>query len=142
MQYFCLLIWLAAFLTMPVSAFAQDEKSEGEADSSEALNTQYINIKPAFVANYGGVGRLRYLKSEVTLRVGDASVSAVRRHMPYIRHVLVMLLTKATEEDVASMEGRELLRQKALEAVQNILFEEEGEQFVVDLLFNSFIVQR
>ena len=131
---------LTAACVLPVLAPAQNESTEPAEEA--AINTQYVNIKPAFIANYGGPGRLRYLKTDVTLRVGDSSIGAVRRHMPYIRHVLVMLLTKATDEEVSSMEGRELLRQNALMAVQTLLQEEEGEQYVVDLLFNSFIVQR
>ena len=54
---------------------------------------------------------------------------------------LVMLLSKATVEDVTSMEGRELLRQRLLTSVQEVLMTEEGEQEVIDLLFNSFVVQ-
>jgi flagellar protein FliL len=141
MQHFWILILLAAILSVPGLSLAQDDKKEGET-SQAAPVTQYVNIKPAFIANYGGAGRLRYLKTDVTLRVGKPSVSAVRRHMPYIRHALVQVLSKSSEEEVASMEGRELIRQNALKAVQNLLAEEEGEQFVVDLLFNSFIVQR
>ena len=40
------------------------------------------------------------------------------------------------------MEGKELLRQEALESVRDVLMKEEGVQYVEDLLFNSFIVRR
>jgi flagellar FliL protein len=40
------------------------------------------------------------------------------------------------------MEGRELLRQAALETVRKVLIEEQGKQFISDLLFDAFIVQR
>lgn len=137
-------VWLNLLLivgVMSLPAYAQDEQA-GESNEQAVSTTQYIDLKPAFVVNYGGVGRLRYLKTSVTLRVGDASIAAVRRHMPYIRHLLVMLLSKASVEDVSSMEGREMVRQSALQAIQDFLSEEEGQQQIVDLLFNSFIVQR
>lgn len=122
-------------------AWAQEDAEPTEEGAGSA---QYIDLKPAFIVNYGGQGRLRYLKTDIALRVsgGVEGPSSIRQHMPYIRHQLVMLLSKATEEEVSSMEGRELLRQNALEAVREVLIQEEGTQHVDDLLFNSFIVQR
>ncbi len=141
---FCLtgLLCLTGILAA-TGAIAQDEPEETEASKAPEA-TQYVDLKPAFVVNYGGAGRLRYLKTEISLRVaaGPEGASAIRHHMPYIRHTLVMLLSRASQEDLSSMEGREMLRQEALEAVREVLVEEEGEQQVVDLLFNSFVVQR
>ena len=139
-------IWLTLLLAVNLLAplaLAQD-KAAGGGMKAGAGSARYIDLKPAFVVNYGGVGKLRYLKTDIALRVGgaDSGPQAVRHHMPYIRHSLVMLLSRASEEDLSSMEGRELLRQNALEAVRDVLFREEGEQFVDDLLFNSFVVQR
>ena len=62
--------------------------------------------------------------------------------MSQIRHVLIMLLSRQGEEDISSMEGKELLRQRALEEVRALLIEEDGQEQVVDLLFGSFIVQQ
>jgi flagellar FliL protein len=62
--------------------------------------------------------------------------------MPYIRHTLVMLLTRSSDESMTSMEGKEMLRQDALAAVQAVLEAEEGQHFITDLLFSSFVVQR
>lgn len=132
---------VSVLLANPVLA---QEEAEAPAEGEEGGPSRYIDLKPAFIVNYGGQGRLRYLKTDIALRVsgGLNGPTSIRHHMPYIRHQLVMLLSKATEEEVTSMEGRELLRQNALEAVRQILMQEEGEQNVDDLLFNSFIVQR
>ncbi len=145
MRPICLTLLLAVNLLMVPLVLAQDEEAASEGDGgASASSSRYVDLKPAFVVNYGGEGRLRYLKAEVALRIGggDKGPSAVRHHMPYLRHSLVMLMSRASEEDLSSMEGRELLRQNALEAVREVLVREEGEQFVEDLLFNSFIVQR
>ena len=141
MRSICLALLLVLNLLTASSVLAQDEAEGGEAGPGSA---RYVDLKPAFVVNYGGAGRLRYLKTDIALRVGggDKGPSAIRHHMPYIRHSLVMLMSRASEEDLSSMEGRELLRQNALEAVRDLLTREEGEQYVDDLLFNSFIVQR
>ena len=132
---------LLACLLSVSSASAQEEETEAGAEAS-AAHTLYIDLKPAFVVNYGGVGRLRYLKTEISLRIENGEEAVIRHHMPFIRDRLVMLLSAATEEEVSSTEGREMLRQKALEAVRELLAKEEGEQHVVDLLFNSFVIQR
>ena len=126
-----LVMGLGVLLAVPAHA------QEGDAGN-------YLDIKPAFVVNYGGVGRLRYLKTDVTLRLGGGlnGQNQIRHHMPYIRHSIVMALSRAMEEDLSSMEGRELLRQRILEDVREMLIKEEGEQFVDDLLFSSFVVQR
>lgn len=129
-------LWLAVlWILLAPLAQAQDEEAATPASS-------YVDLKPAFVVNYGGAGRLRYLKTSIALRVNTPGIEPVRRHMPYLRHRLIMLLSNASEEDLSSMEGKELLRQSALEAVREVLMQEEGEQQVLDLLFNSFIVQR
>jgi flagellar FliL protein len=139
MRKICLFLFVVISFCSPISSVAQDEPAAEGAGSS-----RYIDLKPAFVLNYGGVGRLRYLKTEVALRIGGGvdGPNDVRHHMPNIRHALVMSLSRATEEDLSSMEGRELLRLTALESVREVLMREEGRQFVEDLLFNSFIVQR
>lgn len=135
--------WLIAMLALLLSGvvLAEDEVEEGEAPAPVA--SKYFDVKPAFIANFGGPGKLRYVKTDITLRVkGQGSgMQDVRHHLPYIRHALVMLLSRQSVENVSSVEGRELLRQDALEEVRRVLMEEEGEQFVLDLLFNSFIVQ-
>ena len=142
-MYYIGLILLMINLFMVPLVIAQDEAADGEP-VKEAVSARYVDLKPAFVVNYGGAGRLRYLKTSIALRIGggDDGQINIRRHMPYIRHTLVMLLSRATEEELSSMEGKELLRQNALEAVKNILLEEEKEESVFDLLFNSFVVQR
>ncbi len=123
---------------------AQDETAEGEEAAPVGGSASYLDLKPAFVVNYGGAGKLRYLKTDIALRLagGPSGQSQIRHHMPYIRHTIVMRLSRATEEELSSMEGKELLRQDVLEETRNMLIREEGQQFVDDLLFNSFIVQR
>jgi flagellar protein FliL len=130
----------AALLMASVAALASSAKKEEEA----APVSEYIAVTPALVANYGATGAIHYLKADVALRVtgGPVAQSAVMHHMPYVRHVLVMLLSDQTEESLATMEGKEKLRQDALVQVQKVMQEEEGKPLVDDLLFSSFVVQR
>ena len=140
-------IWLRPIMLLILSlavlpAWSQDDEMAEPPDTIAAGATQYIELKPAFVTNFGGPGKLRYLKTDITLRVAATGVPAIRHHMSQIRHVLIMLLSRQGEEDISSMEGKELLRQRALEEVRALLIEEDGQEQVVDLLFGSFIVQQ
>lgn len=129
---------LAFVLVLPV--WAQDEDTEAATSSPSAI---YIPLKPAFVVNYGGQGRLKYIKAEMSVRVADSdAANTIRHHMPFIRNNLVLLLSSQTEDSIDTMEGKELLRQAALEEIRKILAAEEEVDGVVDLYFDNFIVQR
>lgn len=133
----CLLL-LAA---MPVCAEDEEADADPEAPKTTAL---YIPLVPPFVVNYGGVGKLRYIKADMTVRVRDISAAqGVRHHMPAIRDKLVTLLSKQEELVIDTQQGKAQLRKDALMEIQQVIEEEEGKDSgVVDLLFDNFIVQR
>ncbi len=115
--------------------------AEGEAEKTVEDYVNYIELKP-FVTNFGGVGKTRFLKCEVTIQVSSESAHhAVNFHMAHIRNDLVFLLSSQKDETVGTVEAQQALAKKALKKVQDILVEEEGEGFVSDLFFTSFVVQ-
>lgn len=130
-------VWLLALalLLANVDARAQSEDVEDEL---------YIPLAEPLVVNYGGPGRLKYLRAEIIIRIGQRSdASVIRHHMPLIRHTMVMLFSRQNEEEVNSQQGREELRQLALEEINQRLAKEEGREDIArDLLFNNFVVQR
>lgn len=104
----------------------------------------YIELKPAFVVNYGGVGKIKYLKAEISLRVDDPkAIEAVNHHMPLIRNALVLLFSRQTDEAMASVEGKETMRQEALAEVNRLLAEETAEPLAIkDVLFSNLVMQK
>ncbi len=129
---------LVLFIVMAFSV--QLAWAEGEEKPADDY-VNYIELKP-FVTNYGGVGKSRFLKCEVTIQVAsEAAHHAVNQHMAHIRNDIVFLLGAQTEDSVGTVEMQQALAKKALKKVQNILVEEEGEGFVSDLFFTSFVVQ-
>ena len=101
----------------------------------------YIELK-SFTTNLDGVGKPRFLKCEVTIQVSSESAHhAVNAHMPQIRNDLVFLLSSQSDETVGTVDAQNKLAKKALEAVKKVLMDEEGESFVSDLFFTSFVVQ-
>lgn len=147
-----LIIFMAMGVWQPVYAEDKPEETEeasedggdGEEGEGTAPSTAiYLPIKPAFVVNYGGAGRLKYLKTEMSIRLADsAAANAARHHLPYIRNNLVLLFASQTDESLESQHGKEQLRQQALEEVRTILREEDQQDGVVDIYFNSFILQK
>lgn len=118
------------------------EGAEGEEGGAQAI---YLPIKPQFVVNYGGAGRLRYLKAEISVRLATTNAAhAVREHLPYVRNNLVMILASQTNETVSSQEGKEQILIDARESIRDVLERENSipREEIVDVYFNSFIVQK
>jgi len=94
--------------------------SGGGESFKEGVN--YIAIKPPLVVNYGGPGRVKYIKAELSLRTEDAhSAQEVTHHMPLIRDTLIMLISSVTDEQMASGEGKEKMRLEALAKINEAL---------------------
>ncbi len=132
-----LLIVLAVF-TGSIT-LAEEEATEGE-EGVVAPSAIYIPLKPEFVVNFGGAGKLKYLKTNVTLRLGSSeAANSVRHHLPFIRNNLVMLFTAQTDETLESQDGREAMRTTALAEIRELLQKEDelAPELIVDVLFNS-----
>ena len=142
MSFFTRLPVMVLLCTLAVVPLLQAQEEDGGGAAAEARPI-YIPLKPPFVVNYGGKGRLRYLRTELSVRVSSiGAANSVRHHMPLIRNNLVLLFSSQKEEDIDTQEGKELLRLAALEAVRSILEAEDDESGVVDLYFNNFVIQR
>ncbi|MET0356410.1 MAG: flagellar basal body-associated FliL family protein, partial [Cellvibrio sp.] len=110
-----LIIGLISSIT---SSFAT--ASGGGESFKEGVN--YIAIKPPLVVNYGGPGRVKYIKAELSLRTEDAhNAQEVTHHMPLIRDTLIMLISGVTDEQMASGEGKEKMRLEALAKINEAL---------------------
>ncbi|MEZ5523506.1 MAG: flagellar basal body-associated FliL family protein [Pseudomonadales bacterium] len=129
-----LMFLLAQLLVLPAQA---------EEEAEETPEIRYLEIKPAIVTNFGGPGRMKYIKAEVSLQVDSHEEwQAITHHILALRHTLVMLLSRQTDATIAAGEAKEQLRQTALAELQAVMEAEEGEPMIDDLLFSSFFVQR
>ncbi len=130
---FLLMILLSALLTVP--AMAEEEVDEQEV--------RYVDLTPPLVTNYGGPGRMKYIKAEVSLRVhSQDDFRAVVHHAPSLRHAMVMLLSRQTDESVEGSQAKEQLRVSALEELQAVMQAEEGATMIEDILFSTFFIQK
>lgn len=126
---------LTLFSTLIFSTYTHAEDGEG------GDGVQYVPLKPAIVTNYQSK-RLSYVKAEITLQVtGSATAEAIDRHLPFIRHNLVMLFSRQDEASLTTLDGKANLKEDALAAVVAALDEESEPSDIEAILFTSFIVE-
>jgi flagellar FliL protein len=102
----------------------------------------YYPLKPPFIVNYQSRGRQRFLQVSVTVMAREQdAIDAIQMHMPLIKNRLVMLFSGEVYEELHTDEGRELLRQKTLMAIQTILQQEIGKPGIEQVLFENFVMQ-
>ncbi len=127
-----------------ISCAVQAEKAEGSPEPIGGV-VRYIELKPTFVTNFGASdsGHLRYVKADITVRVSNKNAEyAARYHLPALRDKLVLLLSRQDESTVASAAGRETIKAEAIKELREVLRREEGEDYIEDLMFTNFVVQR
>ena len=136
---------LFRYFVLPVLLFIPSVFAEEAAPDPLAATVRYVELKPTFVTNFGisDTGRLRYVKADVTVRVETADAEyATRYHLPALRDRIVLLLARQDESTVSSSAGRETLKVEALNELREVLRKEEGEDFISELMFTNFVVQR
>lgn len=123
----------------PVAEGAEGEVVEETVVKQSAI---YFPLKPAIIVNFQARGRQRYLQADLTLMTRENDViEAVETHMPMIRNALVLQFGGQVYADLQTAEGKELLRQQALENIQNLLQQEIGKPGVEQVLFTNFVMQ-
>lgn len=135
MRFSALLVVLALMLfATPSVVVAKDETSLSDV--------QYVPLQPAFVTNYGGPGRLKYLKADMTLMVdGLLAQEIVEQQLPLVRNTIVLILSRQSENNVVTSAGQERIRQQLLQNLQEALTREVGQPLVHEVLFTNFIYQ-
>lgn len=117
---------------------AQANDDEGDGTPS----VHYVDVDPAIVANFGEKGRIKYVRTLITLKVGsEKAQEKATLHLPSLRNALVMLLSEQNRDSVNSAPGKEFIRQQALKRLQATMNELEGESTIEDVYFKTFVVQ-
>lgn len=125
-------------------AAGEDEVSELDAESVEEMRKPaiYFPLKPTIIVNFNARGRQRFLQAEVSLMVRDEDVvAAIEEHSTMLQHGLLMLFSGQDYSELQTAEGKELLRQMALEEVQRMLELEIGKPGVEQVLFTNLVMQ-
>jgi flagellar protein FliL len=119
-----------------------DEEDDGDEEDGETQPAIYLPIDPAFVVNFASQGKARFLQVTVEVMTRDPAMpDQIKLHMPVIRNNLMLLLSNQSYDGVSTLEGKETLREEALEVVQQILEEETGDPGIEAVYFTSFVMQ-
>jgi flagellar FliL protein len=96
------------------------------------LNTSIVNL----MGNSGMSNR--YLKVGVLLGISDpATIPLVEKYKPLLDDAALILLSSKTYNDLATMEGKIVLKQEFIARVNQIL----GGNVVNKIYFSEFVVQ-
>lgn len=129
-------------MEMTDEAQSAESQADGSAAQPAKRPAMYFPIKPAFVVNFPTRGKQRYLQVDITVMTRDPDIfTAMQAHMPLIKNNLVMLLGGQVYEEMQTDEGKELLRQKAMQTLNEIMQQELGKDGVEEVLFTNFVMQ-
>lgn len=119
------------------------DAADGEQTADAAkLPAQYIPFKPDFISNYKINGRPRYMRVKVAAMTREDEVRvAIEQHMPALRNELVMLFGASDFDVLKTPEGKDALRQAALEVSQAVMQTELGKPGIEQILFTDFVLQ-
>jgi flagellar FliL protein len=120
MRLFILLFSLAF---MPTFALAEEHGGGGEGAAKGGPT--YLEITPKFVVNL--LEPKKYLSINVQLLIdGAATEAAIKKHMPALKHELIMLFSDRSLDSLQTMEQREALRQQSIDVIHTTIDKAEG----------------
>ncbi len=127
---------IAVLLMFGNNLFAQED--------TNTSNTMYLEMAPSFVLNYGGGGKLKYLRTDITLRLSTEGtlIDDINLHMPILRHAVIMFLSKQNEERIRDGSQRETIRLELLQELRAALADITNTDGIKDLLFTTFFIQQ
>lgn len=146
---------VALKILAPAPAATEEAAAEETEKESTLAPAIYFDMAPNFTINFNVNGRQRYLQAAMTLLLRDPALEELLKlHMPAIRNGLVMLLSSKNFEELQTPEGKETLKEEALEIINKQLKKEqqalaeksEDEEKpkitqVEEVLFTNFVMQ-
>lgn len=132
------------------SAKGDDAKTEAKADEHAEEEEKapkaapiYVGFEPPFVVNFPADSPVKFLQLTVQIMTREQAVEhEIKGNDPAIRDALLTLFGQQTADKLATPEGKEELRTKALEAVRGVIKAEGGEAAKVEAIyFTTFVMQ-
>jgi flagellar FliL protein len=116
---------------------------EARKDEGPKLPPRYINLDPPFVVNFEAESMVRFLQVTVGVMTRDIEVEKlVKDNDPRVRNDMLLILSNQTYASVSTLEGKEQLRSRCLDAIRTIVREMGGDANKVEALyFTSFVMQ-
>ena len=133
---------LALAMTGRLVAATAAAPGEEAVEVVENKPTFYYEFTPELVVNFPGDGAPRYMQLSITAVTADeAALAALELHSPAIRNDLLLLFSGLESAPLASREGKEGMRQQALDTIRGIMQARYGSAAVDDVYFTRFVMQ-
>ncbi len=127
-----LILFLSFFL---VSNFVY---AGGDEESTEP-EIEYLDMAPKFTVNLDKPNK--YLMINVQLMVeGSKYIAKIKKHLPALRHELIMLYSGRSASDLQTMQQREALRQESKEVLRKALAAHSNSDGFRDVFFSEFLI--
>jgi flagellar FliL protein len=124
--------------------FGGDDEPVAEDVPEEAvkLPALYLEVEPAFVVTYKVGMRQRYLQVYVSLMVRDPDVyEGLKGNMPAVKSALLQMFGEQDFNHLKTPEGKDELRTRALDTVNQVLADNIGDGSVEKVLFTNIVMQ-
>lgn len=132
-----ILILLISFVLVFNNAYAGDD----EEAAPPAI--EYLEMKPKFTVNLDKPKK--YLAVKVQLMVeGEENITEIKKHLPALRHEIIMLYSGRASAELQTMEQREALRQETKTAITEALDKLSGQKSLSkglgEVFFTEFLI--
>jgi len=103
----------------------------------------YFQLEPDIITNYIKTGKkIGFVRITVELMAkSKGNLSVIDDHEPLIRDKIITIIGEQTEAMVKSITDREVIRQRCLDEVNEMLEAETGKRPLEDLLFTKYLYQ-
>jgi flagellar FliL protein len=130
--------WLSAAKHAPAPAAAAAARREPPAGPP-----LFLGLDPPFVVNFDAEQAVRFLQIAVQLETRDpATIELLKTNDPVVRNDLLLLFSNQKYTQLSSREGKEALRNEALESVRKVLAAAGGHPERLEAVyFTSFVMQ-
>lgn len=130
-------ILLISLMMLPIAAWANS--GEKKADESAGPVIEYVEMKPKFTVNLAEPKKYLMLNVQLLME-GAENVEKIKKHMPVLRHEMIMMLSGMRSTDLQSMEQREALRLKTKQLITDLLTKIQNSDGFRDVFFSEFLI--
>jgi flagellar FliL protein len=117
-----LLVVLLSLMFISVAA-----ANEGAKESESEAGVKYIEMTPKFTVNLAEPKKFLLINVQLLVE-GAGAIEAVKKHMPALRHELIMLYSGRPSDELQTMTQREALRQETTKVIKETLEKMDGDK--------------
>jgi flagellar FliL protein len=102
----------------------------------------YFNLEPEIVTNYLGASarKLGFVRVSIELMLEEPDfLGAAEHHSPLMRAAVIEVFGSQPAEKVKSLTGREEIRSRCLEKLQQLMLRETGSKIIKDVIFTKYL---